>query len=106
MMPHGLADTAVRAGSVIVDDFDVKRRLRAVVPREADTPLVIDADAVLSFPITAQGLEAISRRIAKIEESSCSKKSQESCFCRSLGHALEATDTPPVREVLSILVAE
>ena len=33
-----------------------------IAPPEADTPLIIDSDTVLSRPITAQKLETIARR--------------------------------------------
>jgi hypothetical protein len=41
------------ASSVIVGDLDVDRPVRALGPLEADPPLVVDADAVLAFAVTA-----------------------------------------------------
>ena len=38
----------------------------SVAPPEADTPLIIDSDTVLSCSITAQMLEPIARRNPKI----------------------------------------
>jgi hypothetical protein len=47
------------ASSVIVGDLDVDRPVRALGPLEADPPLVVDADAVLAFAVTAQGLQRV-----------------------------------------------
>jgi hypothetical protein len=52
--------------SVIVDDLDVRRPRRS--PDKADTPLVVDPDAVLASPIVLQRLESIARRHAKIAQ--------------------------------------
>jgi hypothetical protein len=49
---------------VIVNDLDLVRI--AILPTEADSPLVIDADAVLARAITAELLEAIPRRHPEI----------------------------------------
>jgi len=40
----------------------------SVAPPEADTPLIIDSDTVLSCSITAQMLEPVARRNPKILE--------------------------------------
>jgi hypothetical protein len=37
-------------------------------PFEANTPLVVDADAVLAFPAALQGLEPVSRQNGKVAE--------------------------------------
>lgn len=51
---------------MIVDDL---YGLRALVgPREADTPLIIDPNAVLASPIFLQSFETIARRRPKIVE--------------------------------------
>jgi hypothetical protein len=49
---------------VIIDDVDVVGV--AVQPAEADAPLVVDAEAVLTFTVPAEGLEAVSRRYTEI----------------------------------------
>jgi hypothetical protein len=48
---------------VVVDDFRVERF--AVLPHKAHAPLLIDADAVLTFAIALERLELITRRTAK-----------------------------------------
>ena len=54
--------------SMVVDDLYVFGT--AVSPPEADTVLVVDADAVLSAAISFQGLEPVARRDAQIVKDS------------------------------------
>ena len=49
--------------SVIVHNLDVTRPLGPFRPFEADPPLVIDADAVLAFPVALERFKAVSRQI-------------------------------------------
>jgi hypothetical protein len=51
---------------VVVDDFDIGRTLLG--PYEADAPLVIDADRMLSAAVTRQGVESVRRRRAQVIE--------------------------------------
>jgi hypothetical protein len=44
---------------MVVYDFDIGRSF--IRPHEAEPPLIIDSDAILSFAITAKDLESISR---------------------------------------------
>jgi hypothetical protein len=45
---------------VIVDNLDFMRV--TIAPAQADPPLVVDADAVLSFSVAGQALQTIARR--------------------------------------------
>jgi hypothetical protein len=49
---------------MIIDDFDVLWTLRG--PPEANSPLVVDPNAVLAGPISSQGFEPVTWRHAKI----------------------------------------
>ena len=51
---------------MVVRDFDL--RSSAFRPDKNHTPLVIDADAVLSFSVAPQGFESMGRRDAKVSE--------------------------------------
>jgi|HubBroStandDraft_6_1064221.scaffolds.fasta_scaffold176413_2 hypothetical protein len=51
---------------MIVGNFDFEGV--AAPPNEADSPLIVDANAVLSLPIAAQGFEPIARRGCQIAE--------------------------------------
>jgi hypothetical protein len=44
---------------MIIDNLNVDRAWRAFGPLEANPPLVIDADAVLSLPVSLQGLQPV-----------------------------------------------
>ena len=43
---------------MIIDDLDAFRR--AFAPGEADSPLIVDPDTVLTLPVTAQSLKPVS----------------------------------------------
>ena len=45
---------------MVVDDFDFMRG--AILPDETDSPLTVDADAVLACSVTSEGFQAIARR--------------------------------------------
>jgi hypothetical protein len=51
---------------MVVDDLDVMGI--SVLPAEADTPLIIDADAVLSGSVATQRFQPVVRRDAQILE--------------------------------------
>src|SRR5207248_1858333 len=50
--------------SMIVDDFDVPRAV--VSPSKADSPLIVDPDAVLPTPITAEFLQPVTGRHTQV----------------------------------------
>jgi hypothetical protein len=64
---------------MIIDDFDIERFLRLVRPLETDAPLTIDANAVLPFSITLNGLEVIAGRRSQVDQASGSIEVIE-CF--------------------------
>jgi hypothetical protein len=51
---------------VAVDDFDIGRTLLG--PREADAPLIIDADRVLTASVSRERFETVRRRRAQVTE--------------------------------------
>src|SRR5438445_8868799 len=51
---------------VIVDDFDVGGPAVALGPFETDPPLIIDSDAVLTLPISAQHFESVAGQPGEI----------------------------------------
>src|SRR3981189_3152380 len=73
--------------SMVVHDIDLKGV--PVIPAEADSTLVVDADAPLSFPVAPQFLQPVARRCSKVGDT-----------CRSIEHpkfaksnSLERTET-------------
>jgi hypothetical protein len=51
---------------MVIGDLDVEGV--ASLPAEAYTPLLVDADAMLSGAITAQRLQTVGRRYAEVDE--------------------------------------
>jgi len=51
---------------VVIDNLDVARA--AVLPFEADTPLIVDPDAVLAPAITPERFKPVRRRDAQVVE--------------------------------------
>jgi hypothetical protein len=49
---------------MVVDDFDVPSAV--ISPSKADSPLVIDSNAVLAAPITAKFLQSVAWRRTKV----------------------------------------
>jgi len=93
----------MRFPSVIVDDLDFEG-LR-LPPDEADPPLVVDSDAVLSAPPSFQGLQTISGWDSEVLEGSRSVQQQE----LAPRHAFESSEPRHVfvvKEVLRVLPAE
>ncbi len=52
--------------SVVIEDFDLVRPVR--FPDEAETPLVIDADGVLAFPVALERFQAVAGRHGEVVE--------------------------------------
>src|SRR5438034_7686657 len=52
--------------SMIVDDFDVPRAV--ISPAKANSPLIVDSDAMLPTPITADLLQPIAGRHAQVTQ--------------------------------------
>jgi hypothetical protein len=49
---------------MIIDDLDALRR--AFAPEEADSPLIVDPDTILTLPATAQRLKPVSRNSRQV----------------------------------------
>src|ERR1700689_2060420 len=73
--------------SVVVDDLDPLGS--SVRPTEADTPLLIDADAVGASPIALELLEPVSRRHPQIIECLGSIQDEQLPQRRALGALVE-----------------
>src|SRR5262245_6072583 len=68
--------------SVVVRDFNVEGV--SASPYEADPPLIVDPDAVLTLSISPQGLEPVSGRHPEVRERSCPVEEQELSSRRAL----------------------
>jgi hypothetical protein len=84
---------------MVVDDLDLARSERS--PDKTDTVLVVNADAVLTFPVTTEGFEAVVWRCSEVGESCSSvelvelsasdrpKRLGASCACSFGGRTVE-----------------
>jgi hypothetical protein len=89
---------------VVVHDLNVVRI--AAVPPEADPPLIVDPDAVLTCAITAQPFQAVPRRHAKIVQPRRSIKHPELPQGHLLHPRSEPANRPTVEELLGFPVSE
>jgi hypothetical protein len=88
---------------MVVRDLDVfSARGR---PTEADTVLVVDADAVLTGAVTLEGLESVARRHTKVVAPPRDLQLSKLASCDGLDDN-EPLDSPPMREALGVGVPE
>jgi hypothetical protein len=88
---------------MVIDDFDVFGA--AVRPSEADSPLVVDANAVLSLPVSPQGLQPVSRRNPQIAEAAGNLELAE-LSARDCRAALEPPDPASTCERCGVCASE
>jgi hypothetical protein len=88
---------------VVVDDLDILRSIRG--PNETDTPLVIDPDAVLAFPIALEGLQAIAWGYPQVVQRRRPVELLEFAQGGTF-HADPAPDPSPEKQGLRILAME
>jgi hypothetical protein len=84
---------------MVVNDLDVLGASSG--PAEADPPLVVDPDAVLTLPIAAKGLKPISRWHAQVVQAGGNLELAQ----LTASHGREALETPdalPTRERLGV----
>src|SRR5215813_6356896 len=85
--------------SVVVRDFNVEGV--SASPYEADPPLIVDPDAVLTLSISPQGLEPVSGRHPEVRERSCPVEEQELSSRRALKRLETAGRPDPQRAARS-----
>ena len=78
----------------------------SVAPPEADTPLIIDSDTVLSCSITAQMLEPVARRNPKILETTRSINLAQLAQRDAHDARIEGRNRLPRKQVLSLTIPE
>ena len=78
----------------------------SVAPPEADTPLIIDSDTVLSCSITAQMLEPVARRNSKILETTRSVDLTQLAQRDASDARIEGRNRLPRKQPLSLTIPE
>src|ERR1017187_6608940 len=86
--------------SMIIHDFNVVRVF--AVPAEANAPLVVDADAVLSRAIAFQGFQAVAGRQGQITQFAGAIKLRELPQGHALNLRRQAVVTPPLPQPLCL----
>ena len=88
---------------MIVNDFYVVRAIFA--PFEADSPLPVDPNAILSLAVSAQGLQAIAWKAGQILQASCAIQSLEAAF-RLGDNPLKTADPPAGEKRFGVFIAK
>jgi hypothetical protein len=73
---------------MVIHDLDIETVPSA--PLEAESPLIVDPDAVLSLAVASQGFEAVSRDRGKIVQARCRVQG----FELAPGSLLDGLETP------------
>jgi len=89
---------------MIIDDLDLI--CIAVTPLEADSPLVVDANAVLAGAIPYQLLEVVPWRNAKVFQCLGSVQKQQFPQSGSLEKAGQLLDGETLKQAFGLLVAK
>ncbi len=89
---------------MVVHDLDVVGVTS--VPPKTYSPLVVDADAVLSSPVPGESLQPISGRDPKVLELLCSVQHHELSQCRPLHHRAPGLHPLSPEETVRICVCE
>jgi hypothetical protein len=88
---------------MIVNDLHVVRAVFA--PFEADSPLPVDPNAVLSFAVSAQGLQAIVWKAGQVFKAGCAVQCLKAAFSLS-DNPLEAADSSTGIKRFSVFIAK
>ena len=89
---------------MVVDEFDIVRT--SLSPDEAETPLRVDADAVLPASVADKTLQAVSRRNPEFLDILRRMDQLELPQGRPLHHPINAFDVLLMPDALGVLAAE
>src|ERR1700693_5299212 len=89
---------------VVIDDFDLF--CVCVSPKKTNSPLVIDSNAVLAFPIVFKPLKAISRQGSQICQVHARGQRQKFSASRALNIQGQLFRTASLKDSLSLGVAK
>jgi hypothetical protein len=89
---------------VVIDDLDIGRI--AIPPAEADPPLVVDPDAVLTLAVSVESLQSIPRRNAEVIKRCCRIQHPKLPQCDPLHVRSQSFDPLSAEQPLSVPVSE
>jgi hypothetical protein len=87
--------------SMVVHDLDVGRPGSSTWPLEADPPLLVDPDAVLTFSVAFQGLEAIASDVPQVLQAVCRVQDLQPAP-RSARKAVKGGHRDPIERLRSV----
>jgi hypothetical protein len=96
--------TAMSMFLVIINDLHVRWAWRSVGPLKADSPLVVDANAVLALSISCQRLKAVAWKCRKVRHRCSGLHAVELEACGSF-KSRKCLDSLPVGKVSGSLVS-
>jgi hypothetical protein len=99
-----LSFAVIDSPSVVVNDLDVEGVTRA--PTEAHSPLIVDANAVLSRSVATELLEAVARWYAEIIQALCCIQDEQLSSGDLLDILSEPPSSLPVEQALCVPVSE
>jgi hypothetical protein len=89
---------------MVINNLHIRRTGRTLSPLEADPPLIINADAVLSFSVSPQRLKTVAGQDGKIPQSDRSLQTVK-LEPRWAFKSREGFDPFTLREIASPLIA-
>ena len=89
---------------MVIHNFHVQRVF--ALPAEANSPLVIDADAVLASAVVFQGFQVVAVRRAQVIQTPRLMQQQQFSSCRSLNLVRQAPRRFIVEQPLGFLAGE
>ena len=96
--------TSAISPSVIVHDFNVIGV--AIFPDKADSPLIVDANAVLPGPVTGKSFQTVSSRYAQVVQARSAVQDHQLSLRPTLNVPGELADMPPLGNRLGVFVPE
>ena len=90
---------------VVVHNLNAVNAGMLFIPTKADAPLIVDANAVLPFAVTAQGLQMIPRRGTQVHQCRCRIESLQTAACCPFD-GREAADELAGKEAFRIATTE
>jgi len=100
---HGYNVSRYTGVSMVITNFDIDRAM--FIPSENDSPLVVDADRVVTHQISFQGFKAVSGRNRKILKHPSPVHLDQFAQCHP-GDCTESSTGFTLKELLGIIVSE
>ena len=88
---------------MVIDDLNFFAAISGLRPLKADAPLLVNADAVLAFPVPGQGLQMVAPDLREISQAIRRFKNAQPFF-RLMAETIEGSNPLARGEVLALSV--